>query len=452
MNLLAIAFKSIRQRALASSLTALSVALGVMLMVAVLVIYGIVGDIFSQRSIGYDLIVGPKGSDLQLVLSAVYRVQPPIENLPYLYYKELEADRRVADAVPLAFGDVTEQGAFPIVGTVSRYFELEYAPNRKFMIRGRGMGKPFDAIIGDEVRRKNGWDVGTKFKLVHGGIETGHVHDEEFEVVGVLKRTGTPNDKTAFVNLDGFYMVEGHDKPPEEALEQLRMFYPDDERIQNLKAGDIASAHSHDDHGHDDHDHAHHDHGLPDELKEVTAVLLIMAGDDAGDRAFRSVTFSNELKQGNRAMAVNPIVPMTNLMQNVVGNVRTALVVLTGLIIVVSGIGIFVSIYNSMADRRREIAIMRALGARRTTVFSIIVAESLLLCVGGGVLGLILGHGLVFVSAPIVEARSGLLVDPLAFEPVELVLFPALIALAALIGFIPAMTAYRTDVARTLAE
>jgi putative ABC transport system permease protein len=453
MSLLSIAFKSIRQRALASSLTGLSVALGVMLMVAVLVIYGIVGDIFGQNSVGYDLIVGPAGSDLQLVLSSIYRVSPPIENLPYLYFLQLQKDKRIAEAVPLAFGDVTEQGAFPIVGTVSRYFELEYAPNRKFRNMGRGMGKPFDALIGAEVARKNGWGLGTRFKLVHGGIESGHVHDEEFEVVGILERTGTPNDKTAFVNLEGFYMVEGHDKPPEEALEQLKEFFPKDERIQNLTAADIAAEHDHHDHDGHDHGHEHHSHGVPDELKEVTAVLLIMSGKDYGDRAFRSVMFSNELKQGSKkVMAVNPIVPITRLMTDVVGNVRTALVVMTGLIIIVSGIGIFVSIYNSMADRRREIAIMRALGARRMTVFAIIVAEAFLLCVGGGLLGLALGHGLVFVSAPIVEARSGLLVDPLAFEPLELILFPALIGLAVLIGFIPAMTAYRTDVARALAE
>jgi putative ABC transport system permease protein len=90
MNLVTIAFKSIKQRALASSLTAFSVALGVMLMVSVLVIHGIVERMFSQRAIGYDLIVGPKGSDLQLVLNTVYRISQPIENLPYLYYQEPE--------------------------------------------------------------------------------------------------------------------------------------------------------------------------------------------------------------------------------------------------------------------------------------------------------------------------------------------------------------------------
>jgi putative ABC transport system permease protein len=126
--------------------------------------------------------------------------------------------------------------------------------------------------------------------------------------------------------------------------------------------------------------------------------------------------------------------------------------VLTGLIIAVSGIGIFVSIYHSMAARKREIAIMRALGARRQTVFAIVLAESIILCVGGGLLGLALGHGLVFVAAPLVEAKSGIIMNPWAFEPLELTLIPALLALASLVGFLPGLTAYRTDVADALSN
>jgi putative ABC transport system permease protein len=158
------------------------------------------------------------------------------------------------------------------------------------------------------------------------------------------------------------------------------------------------------------------------------------------------------LKKGIQAQAVNPIVPMKRLMDLFVGNVRIVLVFLTGLIIAVSGVGIFVSIYNSMADRKREIAIMRALGASRQTVFSIILAESILLCFTGGVFGLILGHGLVFVAAPIVESKSGILINPFAFETMELVLLPLLIVLASLVGFVPGMTAYRTDVAKSLSD
>src|SRR5579872_3831372 len=193
MNLFAIAWKSIRQRLLSSSLTAFSVALGVMLMVGVLVIYGIVERMFSQHAIGYQLIVGPsKGSDLQLVLNAVYRVSAPAQNLPYLYYLELKKDPRVELAVPFCMGDFTEQGAFPLVATTEEYFENEYAPGRTFQIRGNPFTSSFDAIIGDEVRRVNHWDIGSEFQLVHGGAESDHKHEEKFTVRAVLARTGTP--------------------------------------------------------------------------------------------------------------------------------------------------------------------------------------------------------------------------------------------------------------------
>ena len=450
MNLFAIAFKSIRQRSLASGLTALSVALGVMLMVVVLVISGIIERTFSQNSIGYHLLAGPKGSDLQLVLSSVYRIQPPIENLPYLFYKQLQNDPRVVAAVPLAFGDVTEQGHFPIVGTTSEFFKREYAPGRSFSVQpgGKQIGGPFDAVIGSVVARKNGWKVGSQFTIQHGGAQSDHIHDEKFTVVSVFTPTGTANDKTVFLDLEGFYQIDGHGKPIDEAERRLTEFFKSDKDVEILaevkkqiaaaRAAEAEEA---------SHDHSgHHHHATPDVLKEVTSVLLYMRSD------FDTINLSNELRKGYKAQAINPIRPMRRLMDSVVGNIRRVLVVLTGLIIVVSGVSIFVSIYNSMADRRREIAVMRALGARRQSVFSIILAESILLCVIGGIIGLILGHGLVYLAAPYVAQQTGLLIDPFSFEPIELVLFPILLLLASMVGFIPAMTAYRTDVADALAS
>ncbi len=128
MNLFAIAGKSIRQRLLSSSLTAFSVSLGVMLMVAVLVIYGIMDRVFNQQAVGYQLIVGPKGSDMQLVLNTIYRVGAPLQNLPYLYFQELKKDPRIGVAIPVCLGDTTQKGNFPIVGTTEDYFRHEYAP------------------------------------------------------------------------------------------------------------------------------------------------------------------------------------------------------------------------------------------------------------------------------------------------------------------------------------
>ena len=449
MSLFAIAWKSIRQRGLASGLTAVSVALGVMLMVVVLVISGAVSSAFSQRTIAYDLIVGPKGSGLQLVLSAVFRIQPAIENLPYLYYQQLKEDRRVVSAVPMAFGDVTEEGSFPLVGTTAEYFENDYTPGEKFRIRGKRINSHFDAIIGSEVARKNQWEIGSQFKIRHGGADGTHVHNEKFTVVAVIQQTGTPNDKTVFVNIDGFYAIAGHETPLNEVEERLKDFYASDpgqlkkalDQIAETKAlieAEVDGPHA-----------GHHHHETPDAAKEVTAILVRTRPESP----FDPINLSAELQEGYQAMAVNPIVPIRKLMNDVLGNVKQGLVVLTAMIILVSGVSIFVSIYNSMTDRRREIGIMRALGARRGSVFGIVLIESVVLCVGGGVLGWLSGHGLAVAAAPYVTAATGLLLDPWSIDWwMEGVLFSVLLALAVVVGFLPAMTAYRTDVADALSS
>lgn len=447
MNQFSIAWKSVRQRGLASALTALSVALGVMLMVVVLVISGAVNSAFNQRSIAYDLIVGPKGSGLQLVLSAVFRVQPAIENLPYLYYLDLKEDRRVVSAVPLAFGDVTEENSFPLIGTTSEYFENDYTPGRKFRIRGQRINGHFDSIIGSEVARRNEWDIGSQFRIRHGGADGTEIHNEMFTVVAVLQQTGTPNDRTAFVNIEGFYAIEGHETPLNEVEERLTDFYASEPERLKFALDQIAEAKAaiaEESGGADD---GHHHHLTPDAAKEVTAILVRTRPDSP----FDSLNLKAELQEGYQAMAVNPIIPIRKLMKDVLGNVKNGLLVLTGMIILVSGISIFVSIYNSMSDRRREIGIMRALGARRGSVFGIVLIESVILCVGGGVLGWLAGHGLAIATAPWVTAQTGLLLDPWAIDYVtELTLFPILLAMAVLVGFLPAMTAYRTEVADAL--
>ena len=440
MNVMTIALKSIKQRLLASSLTGLSVALGVMLMVGVLVAYSVIGEAFQQRTIGYDLVVGRQGSDIQLVLSTVYRIGNPPANLPYRYYLQLKEHPLVQTAVPIAMGDTTEEGGFPIVGTTREYFDVEYAPGRTFLIKGTGFRESFDAIIGSHVAEENDWtiddpdtpdDEASQFKLVHGGKDAsggGHTHNEKFRVVGILKKTGTANDRTVFIYLGGFYAIAGHETPLKDAQRREREFFGND--IPQITDPDAPST----------------GHPTPLAQKEVTAIFVNTF------RPSAAYELAGTLKKGHRAQAVNPIQVMRDLMQNLVGNVTNALLVMTALVIAVSGISIFVSIYNSMSDRKKEIAIMRALGAQRRTVFAIILTESILLCFWGGVLGGLLGHALVFIAAPFVENATGLVMNPWAFHPAEIILLPALIALASLVGFIPGMTAYRTDVARTLAD
>jgi len=440
MNLLTIAWKSIRQRWLASSLTALSIALGVALMVAVLVINGVVSRMFSQNATGFDMILGAKGSPMQLVLNTIYFLDRPIENIPYKYYKEeIKPKSWVAHAIPFALGDTTEDGKYRIVGTMPEYFEVQYVPGKHFTFQeGNSLQGTFEAVIGARVARAYGWGVGHEFPIAHGG-NTKDIHDQLFKVAGVLAPTGLPIDRAVFIHYDGFYEIPGHGMSAEEAEAEAKARREGKLLVPEVQAG--ANAGQAKGAGKQ----------IPDEQKRVTAILIQAKGTPV-EAAAITYLMMPRINKGPIAQAVNPVDQIRKLLDNIVGNIRTMLLVMTVLIIVVSGVGIFVSIYNSMADRKREIAIMRALGARRGTVFSIIVAEAVLLCLGGGLLGLVLGHSLVFVAGPVVEARSDVLIDPWFFETHELMILPALLVLAVVVGLVPGITAYRADVARGLSD
>lgn len=452
MNLFSIAWKSIRQRALASSLTALSVALGVALMVMVLVINGTVTRMFSQSATGYHLIVGAKGSPLQLVLNSIYFMDRPIENIPYRYYEQLKKNSAVVHAIPFNLGDTTEDGRFRIVGTIPEYFDVEYIPEKKFQFsQGRALTGGFEAVVGARVARAYGWSLGSEFPIAHGG-NLADVHAEKFKIVGILVPTGTPNDRAVFIHFDGFYSIAGHEKPVEEARAEEEARQAGEAPIILPNAGSkttgplrVKAAQP----GNQSQPAPAPQQAVKEvasEQKQVTAILLQMKSDTL------AYLYAPRINKAPVAQAVNPIAQISRLLNDLVGNVRTMLLVLTGLIIIVSGISIFVSIYNSMADRKREIAIMRALGARRGTVFSIIVAEAVLLCVLGWIVGTALGHALVFLAAPIVEARSDVLINPWSFEREELLLLPVILVLSILVGLLPGLTAYRVDVARGLQE
>jgi putative ABC transport system permease protein len=440
MNLASIAWKSIRQRWLSSTLTSFSVALGVALMITVLVINGVVTRMFSQSATGFHLILGAKGSPMQLVLNTLYFMDRPIENLPYKYYLEVKGKSWAGHAIPFALGDTTSDGRYRIVGTIPEYFEVEYVPQKKFQFRAGGPIKDsFDAVIGARVASAYRWTVGQKFPIAHGG-NLDDIHDEKFTVAGVLEPTGTPIDRAVFIHFDGFYEIPGHEKSKREAEAQEKAREEGTLLVPQVTASSGEPAVT-----------ALPKGKIPDEQKEVTAILVQMSGTPAEAEA-KSFLIKPLINKGPVAQAVEPMEQISKLLRDFVGNIRTMLVVMTTLIIVVSGVGIFVSIYNSMSDRKREIAIMRALGANRTTVFSIIVAESILLCLGGAIAGLLIGHGLVFAAAPWVEARSDVLINPWAFETEELYIFPALLALAVFVGIWPGITAYRTDVARGLTD
>ena len=453
MSLWKIALRNIQHRALASVLTAFSMALGVGLVVAVIVIHGVIDKSFKRGAQGYDLIVGPKGSPLELVLNTVYHLGRPLGRIPYEYYLELTEGRfrpEVELAIPVCMGG--NYKGFRVVGTTPEMFDkLEYRGGEKYRFaEGRNFdwGEFHEGVVGATVARKTGLKVGDTFRPVHGfDAEQGEKHDP-FTVAGILEQTGTPNDRALFINIEGFYLIHQHGEDEGGGADSHG--HQDDKHEEGHTE---PNGHDHkkdkavEEHDHADHADGHgHEHETDDGGRMVTAVLVCTNRERTG----QAYGLPRMINEETEAQAIFPSEVITRLFEGIVGNVQLVLLVLAVLVVVVAGVGMMVSIYNSMNDRRHDIAVMRALGARRRTVMLVILLESILLSLGGGAFGLVLGHILTGALAPSIMEHTGVVVNAFHFQFTELILIPGLIILASLVGYLPAVVAYRTDVAQSL--
>ncbi len=403
MSLIQIAWRNFCHRSLSSLLTTFSLALGVGLVVLVLSIYGVVSEAFTRNaSVGYNLVVGPEGSKLQLTLNSVYYLSQPIENLPFTMYMEFfDQESRAAMvekyggdpalgqragkysafvaggyAIPLTLGDYF--GEFRVVGTTPEFFEkMRHGPNvdEPFTFSdGQAFAdyseqnQYFEAVLGSRVASQMNIKVGDTFFPTHGDPE-GKGHKDEFKVVGVLDPTGTPNDRATFVNMEGFYLMEGHAKPIDD--EQAKPLENDDNPLLSIPE------------------------------REVTAILV-----RNGNIMFAPV-MQNMINESGDAMAAAPIGEINKLMDQFVQPLMQVLLAITLITCVVAAVGILVAIYNSMNDRRRDIAIMRALGARRETVTTIIIFESLLIAIIGAITGWLLAHLAMYAASGTIEDNTG---------------------------------------------
>ena len=457
MNLFSIAVRNLLYRKLPTALTMLSMALGVALVVVVLTISGVVEKTFERTSnVGYNLIVGAKGNSIQLTFNTVFFLSQPVENIPYSHYMEYmqgddrqkdyqriggvlkEPDRRglFADkmkdgfAIPLCMGDYV--GPFRCIGTTPDYFnllkhgdtnELEYrfSQGRNFVDFSADHGF-FEAVIGSQVASEMKLKVGGEIFASHGAAG-GIAHAQAFHIVGVLAPTGTPNDRGAFINMEGFYLLEGHVAPER------------DEDTGIEKKGTAVGP---------ERDSKLSKVRLPVEKREVTAILLKMRG-------IKGIGLQKEVNKSKTAQAISPISEISGLLGLFIKPIKWALLALTSMVCLVSAISILVSIYNSMSERKRDIAVMRALGASRDHVTLIILVESVLIALGGGVIGWFAGHAVGPLANAWTESATGVRIQFLNINSsLELWIIPGLILLGSLAGVIPAMAAYRTSVAKSL--
>lgn len=409
-------------------------ALGVSLVVAVLVIGQIVEKSFaSGNALGYNVIIGAKGGRLDLLLNTVYYLNRPIENIPWEYYQEfLHAGQRsdhkngkysddVDIAIPVCLGDVVgEAGQYRVVGTTPELFsQLLHST----FSSGENFKTPdfTTAVVGAEVAKHMGFKVGDSFSPAHGVGGEKHM---PFKIVGILDRTSTPVDRAAYVNMEGFFLIPDHAKGH---VEEVHKPGEKEEPDEILKTP------------------------LPEDQREVTSVLIRTASIGGAPPELVAPDLVKHVNKEFVAQAIEPIKEITVLTNTFVRPMQWILLILTVLIVIVAGVGIMVSIYNSMSERRHEIAVMRALGAHRGKIMMIVLTESIMLALGGGLLGWVAGHLLVGAAAPVITDYTGVAVNFLQFVPTaELILIPGLIVLASLAGYMPAVSAYRTDVGRAL--
>ncbi len=399
MTLWLIVFRSLRQHALSTVVTALSVALAGGLLMSVWSVKEQSQAIFTGVNAGFDAVLGARGSKLQLVLNAIFNLESSPGNVALSDFQDIQTNPAVELAIPIAVGD--NYLGYRLVGTVPEMFtKVEYAPGKHYEI---GTGESFfdpnrrEAVVGSFVAQKLHLKRGDKFHPFHGLIyNEKDQHAETYVVVGVMKPSNTPADRVIWIPLAGIQYMSGHD---------------------------------------------------PNAATDVSAVLVKLKAGSALS-GFRLDMMYN--RQGNRLTFAWPIGTVMADLFSKIGWFDQVLALVAYLVALVATLSILASIYNSMNERRREIAILRALGARRTTVFGAILLEAASISALGMLVGFVC-YGIIMVAvAGVIREQTGVVIDPMKFNKVMLWAPAALIVLGALAGVVPAIKAYRTHVAEYL--
>jgi putative ABC transport system permease protein len=454
MNLFQLVLKQMRQRALGTWLTLLSVMLGVALAVAIMILRREAGNLFGQKEYGYDVIVGKRGSGTQLVMNTVYHLDQSPGNLPYSIYEQMLHSPQfvplVRIAVPYVVGD-TYQGKYRIVGTEPKLFGfddegkpiapekvLEYQPDKRYALaEGKVFAaNKFEAVIGSDLAKLTDLKIGSTFRATHGmprPDETPDIHPEVWTVVGILKPTHTANDRVVFIPIKSLYTIGEHSvglkahwyianglPPPPSNVD------PDEIKVYTMNPDGTFNL------------------LVPKEQWEISAILIKARGTSP------ALTLMYTLNNGLSSMAVNPAMVMRDFFDAFLRGPTLVLLLVALLVTIVAGVGILVSIYNSVSARLREIAILRALGATRVRVLLLICVESGLIGLCGGLLGLVLGHGLAAVASFYFNEFVGQGINWLRTDQFEWIYLGAVIVIALIAGLVPAMKAYRTPVATNL--
>ncbi|MCE3005033.1 MAG: ABC transporter permease [Xanthomonadaceae bacterium] len=409
--LLRLAWLSLANRRFTALLTIATIAISVMLLLGVERLRQEAREGFLRTVSGTDLIVGARANPVQLLLYSVFRLGDATNNVSWQSYRMVADDPRVAWTIPLSLGD--SHRGYRVLGTSGAYFEhLRYAGGRGLSFAA---GAPFeglyDAVIGAEVARALRYSVGDRIVVAHGtGRATLAEHDDQpFTVVGILERTGTPVDQTVHVSL--------------EALEAIHKNWRFGTRIgeaptaEQLAAADLTP-------------------------RSITAFYV---GVERKLATFAVQRMVNEY----RAEPLSAILPGVALQQlwNLLGGVERALLATAACVVLAGLLGMLTAVLATLNERRREMAILRSVGARPSHVLWLLLLESAFLTVLGVLAGMLLLQAGLLVAAPLLESRFGVFLSVGWPSAPEWRLLGLVLGAGFAVGLVPAFLAYRRSVA-----
>lgn len=434
MSPFVLSLKSLRNRRFTVGLTIMAIALSVALLLGVERIRREAQTSFTNTISGTDLIVGGRTSPVQLLLSSVFGLGDPSNNIDWESYEAIAAHPAVGWSIPISLGD--SYRGFRVVGTTREYFEhLRYGRKQSLRFRdGEWFENPDGCVLGSQVAAAVEYAVGDNIVVAHGTGDVSFVeHDEHpFHITGILAPTGTPVDRTVLVSLQGIDAIHAG------MLEEL-----DEENFDPLAAAlrrTEQDSHAHHLDHHHDHHHDHlHDH--PEHEHEPNQITAFFVGLKSRSAALGVQRMVNEYEVEPLSAAL-PGVALQEVWE-IVGVVERALVAISGFVVVIGLAGMLVAIMTSLNERRREMAILRSVGARPVHIFGLIIGEAALVTAAGIVAGFALLYALTLTVRPILMTRFGLSIAVGWPSYHELVLALVVLLAGILIGLLPAYRSYR---------
>jgi len=415
MNLLKISTNNLKDKPLTTSLSILLMALGIAIISLLLLASRQIEEKFTRNVAGIDMVVGAKGSPLQLILSSIYQIDSPTGNISMEEANRLTRSPLVKSTIPLSMGD--SYRGYRIVGSNEKYlahFQAEFETGKVF-------SKALDIVVGAKVAKNLGLKVGNNFSSQHGFDKEGNAHKEkQFKVVGILKATNSVLDQVLITPLESVWAV--HDEHHEESGKGANV----------LKLLEETQSQTDDHHSEED-------------SKEITSLLVKFRNPVMGMMMARSINQNTTLQTATPAIEINRLFTL-------LGVGMDALKWIALVIIIVSGLSVFVSLYNSLKERKYEMALMLSMGASRTKLFLLLLMEGLIISVAGYVMGIFLSRFGLWIMSENVEQNFHYNFNVLSLLKEEFYLFLGALFIGLLAAAIPSLGIYNINISKTLAD